>query len=443
VLRVLAVDLGATSARVASVDLDATPPSLQVVHRHAHRPLHLADGTMRWDWDRLMSEIVRGLELGCQMGPVASVGVDTWGVDYGLLDRAGALVGAPFSYRDRRTAGWHDVVDRLGAGRLYARSGIQLMAINTIFQLAVHDRRELAAADRLVMLPELVVHALTGLALGERTSAATTALVDVRSGEWCWDLIEAIGVDPRLLPPILAAPAPAGHWRGIPVHLVGGHDTASAVVAMPGRPCSQAAFVSSGTWLLVGTERSHPDTRPQAREANFSNEAGALGGVRFLKNVVGFWLLEQCCRVWGNPPVDDLVAAAARLPWGGPVVDVADARFAAATDMPAEIRSAAGLRASAGPAEITRCILESLAIATAHVVEELNGLLEQPVDSLHILGGATGNYLLKQLLEERCQLPVRSGPAEAAALGNALVQGIALGRFDGLDQARRCLATDG
>lgn len=443
VLRVLAVDLGASSARVAAVDIDSTPPSLEVVHRCVHRPVRGADRRLRWDWDRLMSEVVRGLELGCEAGPVASIGVDTWGVDYGLLDRVGVLVAPPLSYRDERTTGWRGVAERLGgASALYARTGIQLMAINTVFQLAAHDRVELDAADRLVMLPELVVHALTGQALGERTSAATTALVDLGSGEWCTDLVEAIGLDPRLLPQITPAPAPAGHWRGIPVHLVGGHDTASAVVALPGRPSLGCAFISSGTWLVVGAERSRPDTSRAAQGANFSNEAGALGGVRFVKNVVGFWLLEQCCRGWGDPPVDDLVAAAAREPKGGPVIDVADSRFLTPADMAAEIRAAAGLPASAGPARLTRCILDSLTAATARVVEELNAFLERPVDELHVLGGGSRNHLFNQLLEEQCQLPVLPGPVEATALGNALVQGIALGRFEDLARGRLALVSE-
>ena len=276
-LRVLAVDLGATSARVASVDLDARPVSLEMVHRHPHQPLRgSGDGHLRWDWQVLLREVERGLEKGLRTGPVASIGIDTWGVDYGLIDERGELVAPPVSYRDERTAGWQSVVERIGAERLYRISGIQLMAINTMFQLAAHDRVELTRAHRLLMLPELVVHALTGVVTGERTSAGTTALVDCGSGHWSRELIEALELDLSLFPEIARPPRVMGRWRGVPVHLVVGHDTASAVAALPAGSAPGAAFVSSGTWMLVGVERPQADTSDAAFRANFSNEPGAL-----------------------------------------------------------------------------------------------------------------------------------------------------------------------
>lgn len=440
-LRVLAVDLGATSARVAAVDLDARPPAIEIVHRHPHRPVTAADGSLRWDWDGLVAEVRRGLEIGAAAGPVASIGIDTWGVDYGLLDRTGQLVGLPYSHRDARTDGWTEVVERIGASRLYAVTGIQLMRVNTVFQLAVHDRRELDGATRLLMLPELTVHALSGVVTGERTSAGTTGLVDALRQEWSADLVGAIGIDPAILPPLAAAGTPAGEWRGVPIHLVGGHDTASAVAALPGEPLPGAAFVSSGTWLLVGAERRAPDTSDAALRANFSNEPGVCGGVRFLKNVMGFWLLEQCRASWDNPPVAELLGAAEAAPPGGPVIDATDERFLAPADMEEEIRAAAGggLPPSAGRDRVVRCILDSLAVATARVVDELGDFLGAPVPELHVLGGGARTPFVHHLLEEACQVPVRVGPVEATALGNALVQGIALGRFSDLTEARRAL----
>lgn len=438
-LRVLAVDLGASSARVAAVDLDAPLLRPQVVHRYQHAPVRHDDGSLRWDWQRLVDEVIRGLETGLTEGPVASIGVDTWGVDYGLIGADGHLLSPPYSYRDERTAGWTDVVARIGAERLYRVTGIQLMQLNTIFQLAAHDRAELSRAKHLLMLPELVLHALTGANTGERTSAGTSALVDVKTGDWSRDLLDAIGVDPAIMPAIAAAGTRVGAWRGVPVHLVGGHDTASAVVALPGRPLPGRAFVSSGTWMLVGAERPEPDVSEAARLANFSNEPAALGGVRLLKNVTGLWMLEECRAQWGDPPLEDLLSAASAVSAGGPTVDAMDARFLAPEDMETEVRAAANLPASARRDAVVRCILDSLAAAAARVVDELSVFVGQSISRVHILGGGSRNWLLNRLIREELGVPVTAGPAEATALGNALVQGIALRRFDSLEEAREAL----
>lgn len=415
-MRVLAVDLGASSGRVAAVDLPGM--SIEIVHRYVHEPV---DG--RWQWGRIVAEVERGLELA---GPAASIGIDTWGVDYGLLGDDGALLSPPHAYRGDRTAGWRAVVDRVGEERLYGITGIQLMQINTIFQLAAHDRDELARAHQLLMLPELLVHELTREVHGERTSAGTTSLVDLRTGTWSAELLDVIGVDPAIMPIIQSAPAPAGAWRGIPVHLVGGHDTASAVAAMP---VDRAAFVSSGTWMLVGAERDEP----RLDDPSFSNEPGVAGGVRLLKNVMGLWMLERCRAQWGDPPLDELLREAAAVE-GGPVVDARDDRFLAPADMDAAVRAAAGLPSSASPAAVARCILDSLAHSAARVIDELGG-----VTRICVIGGGARNALLNRLLEEAAGVPVVVGPAEATALGNAMVQGIALGVFEDLAGARRAL----
>ncbi len=437
---VLAVDFGASSIRVAAVDLDARPPSIEIVHRYAHGPVAAPDGSLRWDWQRLIAETVSGLERGLARGPVASIGIDTWGVDYGLIDAAGRLVSLPYSYRDARTASWMTVADRFGRERLYRTTGIQLMGINTIFQLAAHDRAERDAAARLVMLPELLLHALTGAVTGERTSAGTSGLVDLTTGTWSAALIDELGLDASLFPPLGAAGTRIGTWRGVPVHLVGGHDTASAVIALPGPPQPGAAFISSGTWMIVGAERPQADVSDAARLANFSNEPGALGGVRFLKNVMGMWMLEQCRAAWADPPLADLLAAAARATTG-PLVDPSDHRFLAPADMEEEVRTAAKLPAAAGRDRVVRCIVDSLAAAAATVIGELGTFLGSSVSEIHIVGGGSRNSLLNRLIEERCEIPVRVGPAEATALGNALVQGIALGRFRNLEHARAALAS--
>jgi rhamnulokinase len=360
-------------------------------------------------------------------------------VDYGLLDRRGALLSPPYCYRDERTEGWRTTAERIGADHLYAVTGIQLLHLNTIFQLAAHDRSELRHAARLLLLPDLVVRMLTGFEGAERSNASTTALLDAETGAWSAELLEAVGLDPALLPPIVSAGLAVGSWRGVDVHTVGSHDTASAFVGVPGVPGPGSVVVSSGTWVLVGAERPAADTSEKARDANFSNEAGALGGVRFLKNVTGFWLLEQCRAAWGNPTIEELVAAAAGVP-ATRVVDPADARFLAPTDMEAEIRAAAGLGAAASRAEVVRCILESIASATARVADELVAVTGTPVDELLVVGGAARIRVMNELYGRHAGVPVTVGSPEATALGNAVVQGLALGQFERLEDARRWLA---
>ena len=342
---VAAVDFGATSIRVCRIDLAAPEPELEIVHRHAHRPVPDASGTLRWDWARLVAEMERGLEAARSRGPLASIGIDTWAVDYGLLDAAGELVEAPVSYRDGRTAGYREVVERIGERRLYEIAGLQLLPFNTIFQVSVHDRAALDRARNLVMLPELLAYHLTGEITAELTSAGSTGLLDLATGGWSDELVAAVGLRRQLLPDICPPGTPVGEWNGVPVHLVGGHDTASAVL---GGGAEGAAFVSAGTWLLVGRLLDRPDTSEEARLARFTNEQGAAGGIRFLRNVAGWWLVEECRRAWGAPDLDALLAEAATV---GPVpaADATDERFIGPPDMPAELIAAAGLGASASP----------------------------------------------------------------------------------------------
>ncbi len=326
---VAAVDCGATSVRVCRVDLDRIGEPPQVVHRVAHAPRRDAAGHLRWDWASITHAVEDGLERCLALGPLASIGIDTWAVDHGLLDDDGALLGDPYSYRDHRTDDYRTIVDAFGSERMYAINGLQLQPFNTIFQLARHDLAELDRAARLLWLPELLVHHLTGVAVTESTSAGCSGLVDLAIGTWSPELQGVAGIDARLLGAIEPAGHVVGEWRGVPVSLVGGHDTASAFVGAGARSAGGSVFVSSGTWMLVGVERTLPETSAWAREQNFTNEAGALGGFRFLRNVTGFWLLEQCRPAWGEPPIDDLVAAAEAVTTPVPVVDVDDGRLRA------------------------------------------------------------------------------------------------------------------
>ena len=439
-MRVLAVDLGATSVRVAAVDLEARDPEVDVIHRFHHGPVADPSGNLRWDWARIVEEVERGLAVGIEAGSVASIGVDGWAIDYGLLGADGTLLSPPYSYRDARTNGWRATLERIGADRLYGATGVQLMQINTIFQVAVHDRQELVTATRLLLLPDLLVRTLAGFEGAERSNASTTGLVEARSGRWSAELMEAVGLDPAIVPSIVDAPRAAGLWRGIPVHVVGSHDTASAFAAVPGVPGPHTAIVSSGTWVIVGAERAEPDTSSMARDANFSNEAGALGGFRFLKNVMGFWMLEQCRTVWGDPPLDQLVNAAAVVEQDVPIVDATDARFLAPGDMEAEIRSAAGLPSDAPRSLVVRCILESIAAAASSVLDELGAVMRTDITEVLVVGGAARLRFMNELYARHSGRDVTVGSPEATALGNALVQGIALGRFEDLNAARRWLA---
>jgi rhamnulokinase len=437
-LPVIAIDFGATSIRVCRIDLEARPVSLRVVHRHPHGPIRHADGSLRWDWERLVTEMHRGLELALREGPVASIGVDTWGVDYGLLDAGGELVAPPFCYRDERTRDWLEIVARIGERRLYELAGLQLMPLNTIFQLAAHDASERERARSLLMLPELIVYELCGEVLAEATSAGTTGLVEIRTGRWCAELLDAVGADPRWFHEIRKAGMLAGTWRGIPVHLVGGHDTASAVVAMAAHPSPDTAFVSAGTWFLVGRELASPDTGEPAQVANFSNERGTFGSIRFLKNLIGMWLLEECRRGWGDPPIEGLLDAAAAVRTPVPVIDVNQPELLAPVDMAATLCGMAGLPADVERGVLVRVILDSIAEGVRRIVDDLGA-----VDDITIFGGASRSALLCDILANRSGRIVRIGPSEATALGNALTQGVALGAFADQEEARASLAEDG
>lgn len=440
--RVLAVDLGASSVRVAAIDLDAEAPSVDVLHRWPNSPVPDTSGSLRWDWERIVAEVERGLNAGLQSGPVASIGVDGWGVDYAFIDESGEIVDRPFAYRDDRTDDWETTADGIGVEHLYEVTGIQLMGFNTIFQLAADHQKRVAAADKMLLLPDLLVNHLTGWVGAERSNLSTTGLMDARTGTWSHDLIEDLGLPRSLFPDPARAGTLAGEWKGAPVHLVGSHDTASAFLGMPGAGPA-TVFVSTGSWVIVGMERPEPDTSPRAFAANFSNEAGALGGIRFLKNVVGFWMLEQCRSAWGNPPLAELISEAEDVAVPVPIFDASDHRFVSTTDMLSEVTGAAGFPPDAPRAFIVRSVLESIVAGVVRVVGEIETTTGATPQKLALVGGGSRMPLLAGLLANASDLEVVVGSPEATALGNAMVQGIALGRFDDLGQARKWLTASG
>jgi len=429
---VAAVDLGASSGRVMLGRVGADGVDLTEVHRFANRPVEVA-GTLHWDILDLYRNVLAGIAAA---GPVDGVGIDSWAVDYGLLDADGALLGNPVHYRDRRTDSVaRATVDRLGAAELYATTGLQFLPFNTIHQLvAERSGARLGVAHRLLLVPDLLAYWLTGEVGAELTNASTTQLLDVRSRTWSTSLMAAIGVDPALFPPLREPGTVIGPAvdTGVPVIAVGSHDTASAVVGVPAAT-PRFAYISCGTWSLVGVELDRPVLTAESRAANFTNELGVDGTVRYLRNVMGLWLLQECLRTWGNPEVGPLLAEAAKLPTRS-VLDPDDPEFLPPGDMPARIASAcrrAGEPVPESRAATVRCIVDSLAAAHAATVRQAQELSGQEVDVVHLVGGGARNTLLCQLTADACGVPVVAGPVEATALGNVLVQARALGGVAG------------
>lgn len=424
------------------MDLEASAPRVDVLHRWRHSPVPDSSGSLRWDWNGIIAEVETGLEMGLESGPVASIGVDGWGVDYGYIDAAGELVDQPFAYRDSRTDDWDRTAELIGQDELYRITGVQLMGINTIFQLAADTPGRLATARHVLLLPDLLVNHLTGWVGCELSNMSTTGLMDAHNRDWSHELIEAIGLPHHLFPDPERAGHRVGEWRRTPVHLVGSHDTASAFLGAP-ITSPGSVVVSTGSWVIVGVERDAPETSPAAMTANFSNEAGALGGIRFLKNVVGFWILEQCRAAWGNPPIEELIAQAEAVNQPVPTFDASDHRFVSPDDMLTEVLDASGLPKDASHGVISRSIIESIGEGVLAVVAEIEATANVECDNLAVIGGGARIPLLARLLERKSGLAVVVGSPEAAALGNAIVQGIALGRFADVADARRWLVPSG
>ncbi len=455
-----AVDIGASGGRVMAGVVESGTVSLQPIHRFANGVVE-ADGHLRWPVHALFDEVVTGLsELASEFPEVESIGIDTWGVDYALLDDDGQLVDQPIAYRDDRTRAAIDVVHGIvEAADLYEINGQQFLPFNTVYQL-VADRRSgrLDGAAHVVLLPDLLAFWLTGELRTEATNASTTGLLDARSGQWSSELLARLGLPSGLLLPLQQPGEVRGRVQeelrarlGLPastvVTTVGSHDTASAVVAVPAVD-RHFAYVSSGTWSLVGLELDAPIITAASRAANFTNEGGVDRRTRFLRNTCGLWLLQESMRDWaeaGRPQdLTALLAAAAELPAGGPLIDVDDPAFIPPGRMPARIAAAAaagGAEAPTTPPAVVRCVIDSLAASYATTIRRAAELAAAPVDVVHIVGGGSQNALLCQLTADRTGHPVTAGPVEATALGNVLIQARAGGAVaTSLDAIRRDLA---
>ncbi|MBX3314206.1 MAG: rhamnulokinase [Actinobacteria bacterium] len=435
----VAVDLGASGGRVvaATVAADGSIP-LHEVHRFTNGPVR-RDGHLRWDLSRLVDEVRAGLAM---VPDATSIGIDTWAVDYGLIDEQGRLLGEPIAYRDDRTDAVQDEVHALvDPAELFGINGLQHLPFTTLYQLVAETHEaHWSEVARAVLLPDLIAHALTGELRTEVTNASTTGLLDVRTGAWSTDLFQRLGLPPDLFPPLDEPGDLRGHTPdGTPVRTVGSHDTASAVVAVPATT-DRFAYISSGTWSLVGMELSGPVLSEVARDAGFTNELGVDGRTRFLRNVGGLWLLQESLRHWRRDDLGALLAGAAALPPGGPTIDVDDPAFIAPDDMPDRIAAAAG----AGPldeAGTVRCVLDSLALGYARTIAAAEAVTGIDVEVVHVVGGGSRNDLLCRLTADATGRPVVAGPAEASALGNVIVQARATGDLPAsLDEIRRTLA---
>lgn len=445
-----AVDLGASSGRVMVAKVGPGRLDLHEVHRFPNRPVRTA-GTLHWDVLGLYAGVLDGLRAaGRDGGRLDGVGVDSWAVDHGLLGADGALLGNPVHYRDARHAtAVPDVHAAVPAEELYRVTGLQHLPFTTVFQLAAARRTvRLATARRLLLIPDLFAHWLTGAVGAELTNASTTGLLDATTRDWAWDLIDRLELPRGLFPPIRQPGdrlgellpdvlAETGLSGPVPVTAVGSHDTASAVVGVPASS-DRFAYISCGTWSLVGVELEKPVLTDASRTAGFSNELGVDGTVRYLRNVMGLWLLQESLRTWAAAglPADltELLAAAARVPAFTALVDPDEARFLPPGDMPARIAEACAETGQVPPqsqAETVRCILDSLALAYRRTVRRVAELSGREVEVVHLVGGGARNALLCQRTADACGLPVVTGPVEAAALGNALVQARAGGVLAG------------
>jgi rhamnulokinase len=455
--RFLAFDLGAESGRAMSGRLRAGVLDLAEVCRFANEPVRV-DGSLFWDVAHLWLHVQRALEQTAAAATrIDSIGVDAWGCDYGLLGENGELLGNPYHYRDTRTDGvMESVFTHVPRARIYDVTGIQFLTFNTLYQLVAAARatpRLLEAANQFGTVPDIFNYWLTGELRAEYTNATTTQMIDTRRRDWAVDLLKEVGLPLRLLPPIVEAGAMLGPLQrsacaalaGTPVVAPACHDTGSAVASVPAR--DGRAFLSSGTWSLLGTEVPQPIITARALDGNFTNEGGVAGTTRLLKNIGGLWLLQACRRAWAQHgqvhAYEDLVAAAAddRLAFAS-LFNPDDPTFFHPDDMPGAIAAycrRTGQPQPSGPAAFTRAIFESLAFKYRFVLDALQDLTGTRITEVQIVGGGSRNRLLNQFTADATGRSVLAGPVEATALGNIAMQMVATGAVADIAEARRII----
>jgi rhamnulokinase len=462
----IAIDLGAESGRVIVGILADGRLVLEEVHRFTHEPVWLPTG-LHWDVTGIWREIVDGLRQAASWASqnkvqLVSVGVDTWGVDWVLVDKAGELVGLPHAYRDpRNLSAYEEVIRKLGAKRIYQTTGIQLMALNTLFSFYAHkmaDSSAFNAAERLLFMPDLFHFWLSGNAVVEATIASTSQMVDCHTGQWAREMLDELGLPVRILGPISPPGTIVGTIRqalatdaGLPAELKviapGAHDTASAVAAVPAIEGANWCYLSSGTWSLLGAELSEPCVSSAAQEAMFTNELGVCGTIRFLKNIPGLWLVQETRRdlarrgqEFDYPELTRLAEAAEPF---RTLVDPAHASFQTPGKMLRKITEfsrTTGQPVPETPGQFVRCCLESLSLAYRDKLATLESVLSRHFDVLHVVGGGGKNAPLCQMTSDAIDRRVVVGPYEATAMGNALAQALAAGHVGSLSALRQIVA---
>lgn len=432
--RHVAVDLGASGGRVALGTIDQGKLEVEVLHRFPNSGTPLPTG-LYWDVIGLWREILIGLKIAGERGKIDSVGVNSWGVDYALLDQNDLLIDGLRHYRDPRTDGVMEELFRtVPRARIYERTGIQFMSLNTIFQLIATEKQApgiLGRACRLLFVPDLFHYWLSGNKASERTIASTSQLFDPHSGDWDRELMKECQIPSHLFGEIVEPGSVIGDVRleiGLPgakVIAPGAHDTASAVAAVPAEDSDDWAYISSGTWALAGVEVSAPFISDKTLELNLTNEAGIRGTTRLLKNIVGLWILQECRRCWGDPDYSNLYAEAAESKIST-TIDPDDPRFLQPCDtMPARVQEfcrQAGRDVPETRGEITRCVMDSLAEKSAEVITQLEGVIGRSIRKIHIVGGGSQIALLNQLIANASNRTVIAGPTDATLIGNLLIQ---------------------
>lgn len=453
----LAMDLGAESGRVMLGTLDGGRVFLEDLHRFPNRVL-TANGHLHWDLAHLEKDIFTGLEkAGKRDAPISGISTNSWGVDYVLLDAQGKALGQPFCYRDARTADSPArLFKKLPFADIYRETGIQFMAINTLYHLEAQQNEDpavLSNADHFLNMADYFNARLSGVEVAEESLASTTQLYNPRSRTWSEKLISTLGLSesffPRIVPSGTVLGPVAGQFRNHPamtqaqIIATCSHDTGAAVAAVPARG-DKWAYLSSGTWSLLGAELPEPMITPAAREAGFTNEVGLGGLIRFQKNIAGLWVLQECRRAWEASGQSFTYEELTRLAVeNGPVhahISLEDARFMSPGGMPHKITSFCQETAQPTPetpGQFVRTILESLALTYAQTLRQLESLVDRKFEQLHIVGGGSRNHLLNQLAADATEIPVITGPVEATAIGNILIQALALGHLESSGHLRR------
>ena len=451
---VLAIDIGAESGRVMAVHFDGSGLQLEEVHRFPNHALTV-NGVLQWDILHLWREVQVGVgrSRAHAADPPASLAVDTWGVDFGLLDRNGDLIGNPVCYRDSRTEGMMEAVwARVPKAEVFAQTGIQFMAINTLYQmmsLVESGSPQLQIAARFLTVPDLLNYWLSGAQVCEFSNATTTQMLNPVTRSWAGGMLDVLGIPLDLFPEVVQPGTRLGSFDGVPVIAPACHDTGSAVAGVPAQT-EKFAYISSGTWSLVGLEVAQPVVNEAALAVNATNEGGVYGSFRLLKNVMGLWLLQQCRSTWEQEgraySYPELVSLAESAEPLRSFVDPNDDRFLPPGDHPAHIRAFCQQSGQPRPdsdAAIARCVFESLALAYRDVLLELQTLTGRPIEVIHVVGGGSRNRLLNQLTADATGITVLAGPSEATVIGNALVQLISLGELAHLDEGRQLVAEIG